>query len=86
MTDPMPMGPGGTSSDILRDYNRWRRGEDLPQPDPRAVGRAIDAVLSEASAMRAALETIASSHSRAPAAVQMRSIACCALGLPDPSA
>jgi hypothetical protein len=34
---------------ILRDYNRWRRGEESPQPDPKEVGEAIDMVLASFS-------------------------------------
>jgi hypothetical protein len=31
---------------VLRDYNLWRRGnEDMDQPDPREIGRAIDAAI-----------------------------------------
>jgi hypothetical protein len=32
---------------FLRDYNRWRRGDDaIQQPDPDKVGVAIDAACS----------------------------------------
>lgn len=32
----------------LRNYNLWRRGdENLPQPDPREIGRAIDHLCEE---------------------------------------
>jgi hypothetical protein len=28
---------------VLRDYNLWRRGDDvMEQPDPREIGKAID--------------------------------------------
>jgi hypothetical protein len=31
---------------ILRQFNEWRRGdEDIPQPDPREIGEAIDAAV-----------------------------------------
>jgi len=31
-------------TNILRQFNEWRRGdEDIPQPDPREIGEAIDA-------------------------------------------
>ena len=31
---------------ILRQFNAWRRGdEDIPQPDPREIGEAIDAAV-----------------------------------------
>ena len=30
----------------LRAFNEWRRGdEDIPQPDPRVIGKAIDAAV-----------------------------------------
>ena len=30
----------------LRAFNDWRRGdEDIPQPDPRVIGEAIDAAI-----------------------------------------
>ena len=32
-----------TQSEKLRQYNRWRRGDDeLPQPDPKELGELID--------------------------------------------
>jgi len=31
---------------ILEEFNRWRRGEEIPQPDPRQIGIAIDTVLA----------------------------------------
>ena len=31
---------------ILRQFNEWRRGdENIPQPDPREIGEAIDAAI-----------------------------------------
>ncbi len=31
---------------VLRDYNLWRRAdEDMEQPDPREIGKAIDAAI-----------------------------------------
>ena len=40
------MTPTETAA-ILRQYNVWRRGnlEDIPQPDPREIGEAIDAAV-----------------------------------------
>ena len=40
------MSPTETTA-ILRQYNVWRRGnlEGMPQPDPREVGKAIDAAI-----------------------------------------
>ena len=31
----------------LREYNRWRRGADIPQPDPTKIGKAIDFAIRE---------------------------------------
>ena len=43
----------------LRAFNEWRRGdEDIPQPDPRVIGKAIDAaveMLDRMEKMQAAL-------------------------------
>ena len=44
--------------EILRRYNRWRRGQALwsataDLPDPRVVGEAIDAACDEIERMRA---------------------------------
>lgn len=30
------------AQELLKTYNRWRRGEDLPAPDPVEIGKAID--------------------------------------------
>ena len=39
------MTPTETAT-ILRQFNAWRRGdEDIPQPDPREIGEAIDAAV-----------------------------------------
>ena len=40
------MTPTETAT-ILRQYNVWRRGnlEGMPQPDPREIGKAIDAAI-----------------------------------------
>ena len=39
------MTPTETTT-ILRQFNEWRRGdEDIPQPDPREIGEAIDAAV-----------------------------------------
>jgi hypothetical protein len=40
-----------TTSEVitfLRNFNRWRRGDDLEQPDARRVGEAIDAACGRA--------------------------------------
>jgi len=31
---------------FLRDYNRWRQGADLAQPDPAAITAALEAALT----------------------------------------
>jgi len=31
-----------TLSKKLRYYNKWRRGADTPQPDPKELGQLID--------------------------------------------
>lgn len=39
------MNPAETAV-ILCQFNEWRRGdEDIPQPDPREIGEAIDAAV-----------------------------------------
>lgn len=45
-TEIITMTPAETAA-VLRQYNAWRRGnlEDLPQPDPREIGEAIDAAV-----------------------------------------
>lgn len=32
---------------ILRQFNKWRRGADMPQPNPKKIGLAIDAAIAE---------------------------------------
>ena len=44
---------------ILHQFNEWRRGdEDIPQPDPREIGEAIDAVVEMIDRLEAAEEDI----------------------------
>lgn len=31
----------------LHNYQKWRRGADIPMPDPREIGRAIDGAIRE---------------------------------------
>ena len=31
-----------SAQELLKTYNRWRRGEELPVPDPVEIGKAID--------------------------------------------
>ena len=38
------MTPTETAA-ILRQFNEWRRGGDIEQPGPLAVGEAIDAAI-----------------------------------------
>ena len=37
---------------ILEEYNRWRRGEDIPQPNPKLVGEAIDFAINQLKQIR----------------------------------
>ena len=39
---------------ILRKFNDWRRGADIPQPDPREIGEAIDAAVEMIDRLEAA--------------------------------
>lgn len=32
---------------ILENYNQWRRGADIPQPNPKLIGIAIDKAIKE---------------------------------------
>lgn len=32
---------------VLHAYQKWRRGADIPMPDPREIGRAIDGAIRE---------------------------------------
>ena len=48
------MNPAETAV-ILRQFNEWRRGdEDIPQPDPRVIGEAIDAAVEMIDRLEAA--------------------------------
>ena len=42
------------TTNILRQFNDWRRGnlEDQPMPDPREIGLAIDAAIEMIERMR----------------------------------
>ena len=53
------MTPTETAT-ILRQFNEWRRGnlEDQPMPDPREVGKAIDAAIEMIERMDGALESL----------------------------
>ena len=55
----------------LRAFNEWRRGdEDIPQPDPRVIGEAIDAAVEMIDRLEAA-ESSAAWHQRRWMALQM---------------
>ena len=45
------MTPTETAT-ILRQFNAWRRAEDIPQFDPREIGKAIDAEVEMIERMR----------------------------------
>ena len=48
------MTPAETAA-FLRQFNEWRRGdEDIPQPDPRVIGEAIDAAVEMIDRLEAA--------------------------------
>ena len=32
---------------VLHAYQKWRRGANIPMPDPREIGRAIDGAIRE---------------------------------------
>ena len=54
--------------EILRRYNRWRRGQALwsataDLPDPRVVGEAIDAACDEIERLRAVCEALRENNS-----------------------
>ena len=34
-----------TAAEILTAFNNWRRGAEIPQPDPTEIGQAIDAAI-----------------------------------------
>ena len=53
------MTPAETAA-FLRQFNEWRRGdEDIPQPDPRVIGEAIDAAVEMIDRLEAAEKDIA---------------------------
>jgi hypothetical protein len=33
--------------ETLQHYNRWRRGAEIPMPNPTKIGEAIDVVLEK---------------------------------------
>ena len=32
---------------ILEEYNKWRRGAEIPQPNPKLIGEAIDIAIHQ---------------------------------------
>ena len=52
------MTPAETTT-ILRQFNEWRRGADVPQPKPREIGEAIDAAVEMIERMEWELRLIA---------------------------
>ena len=51
------MTPAETTT-ILRQFNEWRRGGDIEQPGPLAVGEAIDAAVEMIERMDEAMESL----------------------------
>ena len=48
------------TANFLRQFNEWRRGdEDIPQPDPRVIGEAIDAAVEMIDRLEAAEKELA---------------------------
>lgn len=39
---------------LLKQHNAWRRGEEIPQLDPKDVGEAIDAAIHLLSSRKSA--------------------------------
>lgn len=33
--------------EILKYFNKWRRGADIPQPNPTEIGKAIDKIIND---------------------------------------
>jgi len=63
------MTPAETAA-ILRQFNEWRRGGDIEQPGPLAVGEAIDAAVEMIDRLEGA-EASADWHKRRWMALQM---------------
>jgi hypothetical protein len=43
----------------LKRHNRWRRGAEIPQEDPKILGYAIELIVLEHAEMEKALEYVA---------------------------
>ena len=44
--------------ETLTKFNKWRRGEDYPMPNPKEIGRAIDQAIKEMEVKQKALELL----------------------------
>ena len=44
---------------VLKRHNRWRRGAEIPQEDPKILGYAIELIVLEHAEMEKALEYVA---------------------------
>ena len=42
--------------ELLENYNKWRRGEEIPQPNPTEIGVAISLVLERVKATQGETE------------------------------
>ena len=51
--------PNINAREILKRHNRWRRGAEIPQEDPRMLGDAIELLCLEHQEMEKALKYIA---------------------------
>ena len=61
-------------TNILRQFNEWRRGDDIEQPGPLAVGEAIDAAIKMIERMEWELRLIAETDPIDAALDQQRAI------------
>lgn len=60
-----------TAVEVLRQHNRWRRGEDIPQQDPKRIGEAIDSVCNQ-------VETCASQCEATACRIELQRLRACA--------
>lgn len=72
MTSVLDLTSPESVAAFLRRFNGWRRGEDLPMPDPREIGAAIDAAIMSIERQAAQIatldETIRAAHTAMTAA------------------
>ena len=60
------------TANFLRQFNEWRRGdEDIPQPDPRVIGEAIDAAVEMIDRLEAAESDAAHQKALADSALRV---------------